>query len=134
MTVRNRNTRLLPDNPLGSILRENAREARRPRRRFVQGESGGGGGGTSDGGTGVAWDVSSATAGGDGTATVTFPEPLPGGSVPVVVATVECSFPAIATVLRSSATGTTVAAWTISGLPLEGVPIHVVTYPGRIEQ
>lgn len=129
MTVRNRYTRLLPDNVLGSVLRENAREARRPRRRYAVDPNDPGGGGGSQPGSGAAWDAAILTTDADGTAVRTYPEPLPGTSQGVIVATVECSAPAIATVTQRNATSVAVAVHTISGFPVSGATVHVVTFP-----
>lgn len=118
MPVRNRTTRLIPDNVLGSVLRETAREARRSKRRS----------GATSGGAHAGAVVETD---GNGQATLTYNAPVPADMVPVAVATALCSEAAIATLDSVTATQTKVTVYTITGSPVAGIDVHVAVFAAQ---
>ena len=136
MAVRGRR---VPGNPLASKLRDLELRARPGRRTGPQGQAGAVGpagppGETGDAGApgpaGPAGDGvkgwASVTTGSAGTATWTFPW-LPTGSV-TVLATPQSADAVIVTVTSLSLLQVQVAAWTVSGLRVSGVTVHLAAF------
>lgn len=127
--------RRVPGNALGSKLRDLELRTRPNRigpagatgQQGVPGPPGPAGQTGATGATGPAGEGikgrTTVTTGAAGTATWTFPWPPVG--TPSVVATAEAAGPVIVTITALTLLQVEVAAWTISGLPLEGATVHL---------